>query len=127
MSALSNPAEASYGELLAERIVQLVGIARGAGSVMAAHTRPPVYPLANAEGMAQVENAAGAMPTLDNQRAARLKQRTPWTTPIPPTAPPRFPTAWINGFGWGKAICRRRNEANTDLNRIFTRAIALNL
>src|ERR1700683_2188864 len=50
----------SYVDLIAERIVQLGGIAEGTARVAASRTRLPEYPLAIAEGMAHVEALARA-------------------------------------------------------------------
>ncbi|MBP9903018.1 MAG: DNA starvation/stationary phase protection protein Dps, partial [Verrucomicrobia bacterium] len=56
-------AVASYVDMIAERIVQLGGIAEGTVRVAAAHTRLAEYPLAIADGMAHVEAVAGALST----------------------------------------------------------------
>jgi starvation-inducible DNA-binding protein len=52
-----------YVDKIAERIVQLGGIAEGTVRVAAARTRLPEYPLAIAEGMAHVEAVARALST----------------------------------------------------------------
>lgn len=51
----------SYVDLIAERIVQLGGIADGTVRISAARTRLNEYPLALAEGMAHVEAVALAL------------------------------------------------------------------
>ena len=53
----------SYVDMIAERIVQLGGIAEGTVRVAAARTRLAEYPLAVAEGMAHVEAVARALST----------------------------------------------------------------
>jgi starvation-inducible DNA-binding protein len=52
-----------YVDKIAERIVQLGGIAEGTVRVAASRTRLPEYPLAIAEGMAHVEAVARALST----------------------------------------------------------------
>src|SRR2546426_745628 len=60
----------SYVDLIAERTVQLAGIAQGTVRVAAAHSRLEEYPLAIADGMAHVEAVARALSTFG--REARL-------------------------------------------------------
>src|SRR6266436_3941657 len=60
----------SYVDMIAERIVQLAGIAQGTVRVAAAHSRLEEYPLAIADGMAHVEAVARALSTFG--REARL-------------------------------------------------------
>src|SRR5271170_204724 len=51
----------NYVDLIAERIVQLGGIAEGTVRVAASRTRLPEYPLAIADGMTHVEAVARAL------------------------------------------------------------------
>src|SRR5712671_3872561 len=60
----------SYVDLIAERIVQLGGIAQGTVRVAAARSRLEEYPLAIADGMAHVKAVARALSTFG--RAARV-------------------------------------------------------
>src|SRR5664280_3539975 len=53
----------SYVDMIAERIVQLGGIAEGTVRVAASRTRLPEYPLAIADGLAHVEAVARALST----------------------------------------------------------------
>ncbi len=53
----------SYVDMIAERIVQLGGIAEGTVRVAASRTRLEEYPLEIAEGMAHVEAVARALST----------------------------------------------------------------
>ena len=57
----------SYVDMIAERIVQLGGIAEGTVRVAAARTRLPEYPLAIADGMAHVEAVARALSTFGQE------------------------------------------------------------
>ena len=59
-----------YVDMIAERIVQLGGIAQGTVRVAAARSRLEEYPLAIAEGRAHVEAVARALSTFG--RAARV-------------------------------------------------------
>jgi len=56
-----------YVDLIAERIVQLGGIAEGTVRVAASSTRLPEYPLQIAEGMAHVEAVARALSTFGQE------------------------------------------------------------
>jgi starvation-inducible DNA-binding protein len=56
-----------YVDKIAERIVQLGGIAEGTVRVAAARTRLPEYPLAIADGMAHVEAVARALSTFGQE------------------------------------------------------------
>jgi starvation-inducible DNA-binding protein len=51
----------SYVDLIAERIVQLGGVAEGTVRVAASRTRLSEYPLAIADGMAHVDAVSGAL------------------------------------------------------------------
>ena len=53
----------SYVDMIAERIVQLGGIAEGTVRVVASRSRLAEYPLAIADGMAHVEAVARALST----------------------------------------------------------------
>jgi starvation-inducible DNA-binding protein len=57
----------SYVDKIAERIVQLGGIAEGTVRVSAARSRLAEYPLAIAEGMAHVEAVARALSTFGQE------------------------------------------------------------
>jgi len=56
-----------YVDLVAERIVQLGGIAEGTVRVASSRTRLPEYPLEIAEGMAHVEAVARALSTFGRE------------------------------------------------------------
>ena len=57
----------SYVDMIAERIVQLGGIAEGTVHLAASRTRLPEYPLEIAEGMAHVEAVARALSTFGKE------------------------------------------------------------
>ena len=57
----------SYVDKIAERIVQLGGIAEGTVRLAALRTRLPEYPLAIADGMAHVEGVACALSTFGKE------------------------------------------------------------
>jgi starvation-inducible DNA-binding protein len=57
----------SYVDMIAERIVQLGGIAEGTVRMAALRTRLPEYPLEIAEGMAHVEAVARALSTFGKE------------------------------------------------------------
>jgi starvation-inducible DNA-binding protein len=57
----------SYVDMIAERIVQLGGIAEGTVRLAASRTRLPEYPLEIAEGMAHVEAVARALSTFGKE------------------------------------------------------------
>jgi len=58
---------ADYVDLVAERIVQLGGIAEGTVRVAVSRTRLPEYPLEIAEGIAHVEAVARALSTFGRE------------------------------------------------------------
>src|SRR5712671_2727920 len=60
----------SYVDMIAERVVQMGGIAKGTARVTAAHSRLQEYPLDIADGAAHVEAVARALSTFG--REARL-------------------------------------------------------
>jgi len=64
----------SYVDMIAERIVQLGGIAEGTVRVAASRTRLPEYPLAIAEGMAHVEAVARALSTFGQEARATIDE-----------------------------------------------------
>ena len=57
----------SYVDLIAERVVQLGGIAEGTVRVAAARSRLPEYPMAIADGLAHVEGVARALSTFGEE------------------------------------------------------------
>jgi len=57
----------SYVDMIAERIVQLGGIAQGTARVAAARSRLEEYPLAIADGLAHVEAVAKALSTFGEE------------------------------------------------------------
>jgi starvation-inducible DNA-binding protein len=64
----------SYVDMIAERIVQLGGIAEGTVRVAAARTRLPEYPLDIADGMAHVEAVARALSTFGQEVRSTINQ-----------------------------------------------------
>lgn len=63
-----------YVDMIAERIVQLGGIAEGTVRVAAARTRLPEYPLAIAEGMQHVEAVARAVSTFGQEARTTISE-----------------------------------------------------
>jgi starvation-inducible DNA-binding protein len=64
----------SYVDKIAERIVQLGGIAEGTVRVSAARSRLAEYPLALAEGMAHVEAVARSLSTFGQEARATIDE-----------------------------------------------------
>ena len=64
----------SYVDMIAERIVQLGGIAEGTVRVAASRTRLPEYPLEIAEGMAHVEGVARALSTFGQEARTTINK-----------------------------------------------------
>ena len=62
-----NAAVGTYVDLIAERVVQLGGIARGTVRTAAAHSRLAEYPAEIAEGAAHVEAVARALSTFGQE------------------------------------------------------------
>jgi starvation-inducible DNA-binding protein len=63
-----------YVDQIAERIVQLGGIAEGTVRLAASRTRLPEYPLAIADGMAHVEAVARALSTFGKEARATIDE-----------------------------------------------------
>jgi starvation-inducible DNA-binding protein len=63
-----------YVDQIAERIVQLGGIAEGTVRLAASRTRLPEYPLEIAEGMAHVEGVARALSTFGKEARATIDE-----------------------------------------------------
>ena len=64
----------SYVDLIAERIVQLGGIAEGTVRVAASRSRLPEYPLDIADGMAHVDAVAGALSTFGEAARGTIEE-----------------------------------------------------
>jgi starvation-inducible DNA-binding protein len=64
----------SYVDMVAERIVQLGGIAEGTVRVAAARSRLEEYPLAIADGMAHVEAVARALSTFGREARVTIDE-----------------------------------------------------
>jgi starvation-inducible DNA-binding protein len=69
-----NEAVESYVDMIAERIVQLGGIAEGTVRVSAARSRLAEYPLAIADGMAHVEAVARALSTFGQEARSTINE-----------------------------------------------------
>jgi starvation-inducible DNA-binding protein len=69
-----NEAVESYVDMIAERIVQLGGIAEGTVRLAAARTRLPEYPLNIADGMEHVEAVARALSTFGQAARATINE-----------------------------------------------------
>ncbi|MCC6232175.1 MAG: DNA starvation/stationary phase protection protein Dps [Verrucomicrobiales bacterium] len=70
----ANASVAGYVDLIAERIVQLGGIAEGTVRVSAARSRLPEYPLAIADGASHVEAVARALSTFGQEARGTIEQ-----------------------------------------------------
>ena len=64
----------AYVDMIAERIVQLGGIAEGTVRTAASRTRLPEYPLQIAEGMEHVEGVARALSTFGQEVRATIDE-----------------------------------------------------
>ena len=64
----------NYVDMIAERVVQLGGIAEGTVRVAAARSRLPEYPMAIADGMAHVEAVARALSTFGQEVRASIEE-----------------------------------------------------
>lgn len=64
----------SYVDMIAERIVQLGGIAEGTVRAAASRTRLPEYPLEIADGMTHVEAVARALSTFGQEARATIDE-----------------------------------------------------
>jgi starvation-inducible DNA-binding protein len=64
----------NYVDMIAERIVQLGGIAEGTVRVAASRTRLPEYPLQIADGMEHVEAVARALSTFGAEARATIDE-----------------------------------------------------
>jgi starvation-inducible DNA-binding protein len=64
----------SYVDMIAERIVQLGGIAEGTVRVSAAHSRLAEYPLSVADGAAHVEAVARALSTFGSEVRSTINE-----------------------------------------------------
>ena len=100
----------SYVDLIAERIVQLGGIAEGTARVRRVRTRLAEYPLKSLTAWRMSKPCPRACPLSDKKPAALLRKPTPWMTPTPQTCSPRFRAESINGFGLSKPIPRPPNK-----------------
>ena len=64
----------SYVDMIAERIVQLGGIAEGTVRVSAARSQLPEYPLQIGDGMAHVEAVARALSTFGQEARSSIEE-----------------------------------------------------
>ena len=69
-----NEAVESYVDLIAERIIQLGGIAEGTVRVATYRSRLSEYPLSIADGMAHVDAVAGALSTFGQEARATIDE-----------------------------------------------------
>jgi starvation-inducible DNA-binding protein len=66
----------SYVDLIAERIVQLGGIAEGTARIAAARSRLPEYPLAIADGLAHTQAVAKALANFGQEARTTIQEAT---------------------------------------------------
>lgn len=69
-----NEAVESYVDMIAERVVQLGGIAEGTARVAAARSRLEEYPLDIADGLAHVEAVARALSTFGQEARTTISE-----------------------------------------------------
>ena len=79
----------SYVDLIAERIVQLGGVAEGTVRVAAARSRLEEYPLDHRRWQAHVEAVSKALSTFGHEARRPLTRRMSWMTPIRRTFSPK--------------------------------------
>jgi starvation-inducible DNA-binding protein len=65
-----------YVDTIAERIVQLGGVAEGTARIAAARSRLPEYPLTIADGLAHVEAVARALSSFGQEARATIPEAT---------------------------------------------------
>ena len=82
-----------YVDLVAERIVQLGGIAEGTVRVASSRTRLPEYPLNSRRAWRMSTPWPARFPLLGRKPAKRLMKRMHWTTPTRRICSPRFRAA----------------------------------
>ena len=112
-----NEAVAGYVDLIAERSVQLGGIAEGTAHIVATRSgwRNTLSPSPKARLMST------PLPRryrhLAMKSAVRLKRPRNWTTPTPPTCSPRFRGALTNGCGLWRPITKHQYSGGARVTR----------
>ncbi len=107
----------SYVDKIAERIVQLGGIAEGTVRVAASRSRLAEYPLRIAEGTAHVEAVARAPSTFGHEIRNTIDQANALEARARRICSPKFCAARINGCGSSKPIRRPTNKTARVVNQ----------
>ena len=97
-----------YVDLVAERIVQLGGVAEGTVRVAAVRSRLESYPLTAGDGPAHVEAVSKALATFGREVRLSIDEATELDDATRPIYSPRFPAGLTNGFGLSRRMPKRR-------------------
>ena len=95
-----------YVDEIAERAVQLGGVAEGTARVVAKRSTLPEYPLNIADGRSHVEALSSALAAFGKGGARPSMRPTTLATSTPPTCSPKYRAALTNGSGSSRRTCR---------------------
>ena len=101
----------SYVDLIAERIVQLGGVAEGTVRVAAGRSRLEEYRSTSPMGRLMSKLFPRRCPRLGMKPATPSIRRKSWMMPILPTSSRKSPAESTSGCGLSKPIPRRRNRS----------------
>jgi starvation-inducible DNA-binding protein len=104
-----NEAVEDYVDDLAERVVQLGGIAYGTARQVAKRSTLPECPAVSA-GRDHTEAVATALAAFGRLARAGIISRTRWRTGTPRTSSPRFRAGSTSGCGSSRRISRRTDN-----------------
>ena len=105
----------NYVDEIAERAVQLGGIAEGTARVVAKRSSLPEYPLHAADGHSHVDASIdGSRPRSASRRARRSTRPASWVTRTRPTCSPRYRGASTSGSGSSRRTCKPIAEPGRD-------------
>src|SRR5256885_13589517 len=91
-----------YVDLLAERIVQLGGVAEGTGAIVAERSELPQYPLNLSSGEQHVWALSNALARFGERIRRTIDETDDLGTRTRPTSAPRFPAGSTSGCGLWK-------------------------
>ena len=99
-----------YVDEIAERAVQLGGVAEGTARVVAKRSSLPEYPLNAADGHSHVEALSSALAAFGKSAGRPSNRPTSWVTWTRPTCSRRYRAASTSGYGSSRRTCRQIDE-----------------
>ena len=106
-------AVSEYVDEIAERAVQLGGVAQGTARTVAKHSTLSEYPASAVDGRSHVDALSTALRRSESRQGRPSTRPTSCETWTRPTCSPRSPAGSISGYGSSRPICKQSDEQHS--------------